>query len=88
MRKIILTLPLILPLIGCQTTGGLPADALFPAVSPDLIACAKRKGVDIPARKLAQDEAEMLWRKDRNTIVVLRACFNELLVRDQRLAKR
>ena len=73
---------------GCVTTGGLPADALFPDVPADLIACAKRKGVEVPARKLTQSEAEQLWRADRGTIVVLRECFNELLTRDRRLAKR
>ena len=79
---------LCIALTGCQTTGGLPADALFPAVPKELVECAKRKGVIVPERKLAQDEAEKLWRGDRYTIVVLKACFNQLLVRDQKLAKR
>lgn len=87
MRAPLLLLTLVLA--GCQTLDrGLPADALFPAVTSDLIECAKRKGVDVPQRKLTQDEAEKFWRADRFTIVALRECFSELLARDRRLAKR
>jgi hypothetical protein len=78
---------LILPLAACQTTG-LPLDAMFPAVPPEIAACAKRANATIPAKDLSAAEVEATWKQDRFTSIALRQCLRRLIVRDQKLAKK
>jgi len=78
---------LALTLAGCQTIG-LPLDATFPAVPPEMLACAKRSSVAVPARDLTKAEVESKWKTDRLTNVALRQCLQRLIIRDQKLSKK
>lgn len=71
---------------GCQTTG-LPLDARFPPVPPEVLACVKRANAAIPAKDLSAAEVEAIWKQDRFTNVALRQCLQRLIIRDQKLAK-
>ena len=82
----LLILLLTLALVGCQTTG-LPLDAKFPGVPPEIAACAKRASVAVPAKDLSAAEVESAWKRDRLTNVELRQCLQRLIMRDQKLAK-
>ena len=77
---------LILPLAACQIVD-LPLDAQFPAVPPEIAACAKRANVALPGKDLSAAEVEAAWKQDRFTNVALRQCLQRLIVRDQKLAK-
>jgi hypothetical protein len=78
---------LTLPLAACQTAG-LPLDATFPAVPPEIVACAKRTNVPVPAKDLSASEVESAWKQDRYTTVAIRQCLRRLILRDQKLAKK
>lgn len=88
-RLIPTLLVLHLPLMNGSCTDDQVAYAKLPTQVPQrLVDCAKQKGVVIPPRKLTEAELEKLYKTDRLTIVVLRGCFSELIVRDQRLAAK
>lgn len=78
---------LTLALAGCQTTS-VAVNVKFPPVPKDIAACLKQQGVEVPQRDLTVAEVEALWKRDRLTIKAIKACLSELVVRDQRLAKR
>jgi len=84
---VLLIIALLVILPGCQTVG-LPLDAAFPAVPPEIAACAKRTNSAVPAKDLSAAEVEATWKQDRFTNVALRQCLQRLIVRDQKLAKK
>jgi hypothetical protein len=83
----LLILILTVPLAACQTTG-VPLDATFPAVPPEIVACAQRANSAIPVKDLSAAEVEASWKQDRYTSVALRQCLQRLIIRDRQLAKR
>ena len=80
-----LALLLALPLAACQTVG-LPLDAQFPDVPPEIIACAKRAPTKLAAADMSAHDVEVNWKADRYNAVVLRQCLRRLIVRDQKLS--
>lgn len=77
---------LTLPLAACAGTVGLPLDAQFPDVPPDIQACVKRANTKLPEADMSAHDVEINWKADRYSNVILRQCLRRMIVRDQKLA--
>ena len=82
----IIWLALVLPLAACETVG-LPLDAQYPAVPPEILACSKRAVATLPNADMSAHDVEVNWKSDRYQAVVLRQCLKRLIVRDQKLSR-
>lgn len=81
MKRAVLTLLLIVPLLGgCFETGQTATPGQLPPVPADIQQCFRNGSVAIPrGRTLTVAEIESLWKQDRVQIAVMRRCGNRFL---------